>query len=197
MTEDVGMNQSIKMTLCVSKYADFGSVSNAEKLNIRRIDGKLYDRTEYEQFWIDRYVEMSKLDRERKEKPSPWTTTGSNGTTLSSSLPETIPNCRKDYIRAYKEIMNNPRSAVVTLVLSHQESIGAKIAEITTSSVTGLFLCDIFPNGQLGTILGKRASNYGAVLWKINGTEVRTQDEFNEAMNALDMSANFGIRLGE
>ena len=152
MTDDADVDQSIKMTLCVSKYADFENVPNIENLNIRRIDGKSYDPNEYERFWFDRYIEMSKLDREQKESCA---AASGNGTTVSSSLPETIPNCKKDYICAYKEIMNNPRSAVVNLVLSHRESIGATIAEITTSSVTGLYLYEISPSGQLGTILGK------------------------------------------
>jgi hypothetical protein len=93
--------------------------------------------------------------------------------------------------------MGNPHSIVIIVVLSCKESIGADIAEVSTSSFTGLYLCNISSEGQLGKILGKRASLYGAVLFKLKGTEVKTKGEFYEATNALEKSANFDATLGE
>jgi len=53
----------IKLSLCLSKYADLSKVKNLSKLMLRRMDGLPYNEKDYESFRFERYIEWTQKQK--------------------------------------------------------------------------------------------------------------------------------------
>jgi hypothetical protein len=177
------------VTLCLSKYADFRCSSDSTSLSIRRIGGEPYDAESHEEFLLERYMGenpplpswIERMEEDDEEK-------------LPASFPDTAPRSKKDCKEYCQRIMADDRSVEVELVMDTSEgSIGAKLYGVKG---TGLFLRSISPEKQLGKALGRRACMLGAVLWKIDGEEVWTKEDYNRIIESMGHTS-YSVTLGK
>ena len=75
----------LKLTLCLSKYADLSEAPNASNLNIRRMDGRLYKTDVYENHRLRRAMEwlssqkQSRVSKKKRYEEREWNDTNKKG----------------------------------------------------------------------------------------------------------------------
>ncbi|KAL3907051.1 MAG: hypothetical protein SGILL_009029, partial [Bacillariaceae sp.] len=179
-----------KITLCLSKTANFRNSSDSAALSIRRIYEDLYDAETCEHVVLNKYlrenpppppmvVERARIDEENA---------------LTSNVPDGPPQTKKACKYYFQSVMEDDRSVEVELVLNTSEGgFGAKIHEVPDQ---GLFFRSISPKKQLGKALGRIACLFGAVLWKFEGQEVHTREDLNQIIKNMG-NTSYSVTLGK
>jgi hypothetical protein len=171
----------MKLTLCLSKYADLSRIDRRKHL-IRRRDGEPFDPDFYEDLRLERML----VQKEAARSITPviyrqsWQEHPPDDSPAPVPLPSPGPLTCDQRLQAISTVLLNDQSIVVDLIIAPDETFGAMVEYDSKVNLGGVWCYDVQEGGQLFNILGKTACALGAVMMKANGVVVETKDQIKD-----------------
>jgi hypothetical protein len=172
---------TMKLTLCLSKYADLSRIDRRKHF-LRRRDGEPFDPDFYEDLQLERML----VQKEAALSIPPviarqsWQEHPPDDSPAPVPLPSPGPLTVTERLQAIRTILLNDQSIVVDLIIAPDETFGAMVEYDSKVNMGGVWCYDFQEGGQLFNILGKTACALGAVMMKANGVVVETKDQIKD-----------------
>jgi hypothetical protein len=166
---------SIKVTLCLSSLTNLTEIDQSKILLLRRRDSKPYDPKFYEDLRCQLWIENALRPGEKKS----WVEYPPEDAPPPKPLPARAPGSEKEKEKAMEDILNDPKSVEVSLIITAREGLGAGMLQRKEAKPgdQGVWMHTFEPKRQLMKILGEKACKLGAVLLRAFGRPVNNSND--------------------
>lgn len=167
--------KGVKLTLCLSKYANFSSIPDLSLMNPRRLDGKPFEKETYTKIRLQK-LEPVAICTDDLEATT-YLEYPPAGSPKPPLLPRTAPKTEIERDAAILDLLANSNNVEIDLEFSASELLGAVSHVATTCDIAGLWIHSFKEKGQLVEALGQNACKHGFVLLKANGMIIQSRKE--------------------